>query len=213
MTEIELTRKQKVFAQREHDILDAALYLLNGANWQAVTVEQIAKQAEIGKGTVYKHFSSKEEIYAHITLNHYQKFTALISDIDFERDVVSCLHDLIEQCLLVSINEPAASKIAHFCKNSDFIERLPEALSIKFTAFENENDDMIYKLLSVGMERGEIPKQPAEELVLAMHACFHGILAMIWDGHVQDFDKFKQEDFIRITTRFMIAGALAYQAK
>lgn len=31
-------------------------------DWQTVTIEQIAERAEIGKGTIYKHFKTKDEI-------------------------------------------------------------------------------------------------------------------------------------------------------
>ena len=53
-------RKAREFQRREEDILKAALALSNRDDWQAVTIEQIAQKAEIGKGTVYKHFPSKD---------------------------------------------------------------------------------------------------------------------------------------------------------
>ena len=211
MTEIELTRKQKAFAQREQDIIAAALSLFDGPNWQTVTVEKIAQQAEIGKGTVYKHFASKEEIYARIAINHFQQFSLLINHMDYQNGVVVCLQKLVEQCLRLSVDQPVAAKVTHYCKSSDFKERLTPELAVHFEVFDRDSDEMIFKMLEAGMAKGEIPKQSIEELVLAMHSCFHGVLAMIWDGVLQDYDSIKQDDFIRINTKFMIAGALGYQ--
>ena len=62
-------RKIREFERREQEILSAALELFAGERWESVTVTQIAKQAGIGKGTVYKHFASKDEIYARLALD------------------------------------------------------------------------------------------------------------------------------------------------
>jgi len=51
------------FRQREQSILDAALALLLEHGEDKVTVELIAATVDIGKGTIYKHFTSKSEIY------------------------------------------------------------------------------------------------------------------------------------------------------
>ena len=45
-------RKERDFRRREEDILAAALRLFDRDNWQDVTIEQIAQEAEIGKGTL-----------------------------------------------------------------------------------------------------------------------------------------------------------------
>src|SRR5215510_8755204 len=62
-------RRAREFDRREREILQAALHLFRGEDWENVTVEQIAHSAEIGKGTVYKHFASKDEIYARLALD------------------------------------------------------------------------------------------------------------------------------------------------
>lgn len=67
-----LSRKEREFARREKDILDAAMRLFDCAHWEEITVEQIAKEAEVGKGTVYKHFPSKEALYAQISLEFHE---------------------------------------------------------------------------------------------------------------------------------------------
>jgi len=58
------------FRQREQRILDAALELLLEYGEETVTVEQIAHHVDIGKGTIYKHFTSKVEIYMRLLFNY-----------------------------------------------------------------------------------------------------------------------------------------------
>jgi AcrR family transcriptional regulator len=49
-------------ATREDLILDAADRLLARYGYKKMTVEDVAKEAGIGKGTVYLHFPSKQEV-------------------------------------------------------------------------------------------------------------------------------------------------------
>lgn len=54
--------------QKEIAIYKATLDLLGGgAEWGAVTVQQIAEAADIGKGTVYEYFPSKDAILRAVT--------------------------------------------------------------------------------------------------------------------------------------------------
>lgn len=63
-------RKIEKFRQREQKILDAALELLVKHGEESVTVEQIANHVDIGKGTIYKHFTSKVEIYMRLLFDY-----------------------------------------------------------------------------------------------------------------------------------------------
>ena len=63
-------RKIEKFRQREQRILDAALELLLQFGEETVTVEQIANHVDIGKGTIYKHFVSKTEIYMRLLFDY-----------------------------------------------------------------------------------------------------------------------------------------------
>lgn len=69
--------KEKVqrFRAREQRILDAALELLLEHGEEKVTVEQIAERVDIGKGTIYKHFVSKTEIYMRLLMDYEKQLT------------------------------------------------------------------------------------------------------------------------------------------
>ncbi len=62
--------KVQQFKQREQAILDAALELLIQFGEDRVTVEQVAAKVDIGKGTIYKHFTSKTEIYIRLLFDY-----------------------------------------------------------------------------------------------------------------------------------------------
>ncbi len=62
-------RKAREFKQREEEILLAAYELLIELEPIQMTMEMIAEKIEIGRGTIYKHFNSKDEIYARLIIN------------------------------------------------------------------------------------------------------------------------------------------------
>lgn len=57
-----MVRISKPAAQRKDEILDAAQTLFVTKGYQATTVEDILKAVGIAKGTLYHHFSGKEQI-------------------------------------------------------------------------------------------------------------------------------------------------------
>ncbi|MGB0957660.1 MAG: TetR/AcrR family transcriptional regulator [Litorivicinus sp.] len=59
-------RKKREFQRREQEILKVTESLLSGVDADSVTVERIATEVGIGKGTIYKHFKTKHEIVARL---------------------------------------------------------------------------------------------------------------------------------------------------
>jgi len=57
-----LTRKQRDFQQREQLILDSAQHLLHTQGYAHLTMDRVAESVEYSKGTIYNHFSSKEDL-------------------------------------------------------------------------------------------------------------------------------------------------------
>ena len=56
-----IREKKKLFLVREQIIIDSARDLLTTQPIDKITVSEIAKRASIGKGTIYKHFQTKDE--------------------------------------------------------------------------------------------------------------------------------------------------------
>ncbi|MGB0892980.1 MAG: TetR/AcrR family transcriptional regulator [Parashewanella sp.] len=202
------TRKQREFIRREQEILDAALILFAQKDWQAVTVEQIAKQAEIGKGTVYKHFSCKEEIYGAIALAHFNKFDEQWGDTPDGASIMDAIEHVLLQAFKITLEDPVGTKVTHYCKRAEIQRRLPKTIVETFDGIEKEHRCFFEELLVEGMKNGEIPEQSIDELVIALHTAYHGTLAMIWDGEILHYPELTPERFIQINSQFMLAGIL-----
>lgn len=55
-------RKQRELAERESLILDCAQHILHRHGYTGLTMERVAESVEYSKGTIYNHFSSKEDM-------------------------------------------------------------------------------------------------------------------------------------------------------
>ena len=75
-----IREKKKLFLAREQRIIDAAIELFLEESIDRITVSKIAVRAGIGKGTVYKHFLTKNEILIRIILDYEQNITTRLTE-------------------------------------------------------------------------------------------------------------------------------------
>jgi TetR/AcrR family transcriptional regulator, fatty acid metabolism regulator protein len=61
-------------------ILDAGLKLFAHESYQAVTMDRVAQEAGVAKGTLYLYFPSKEELYLGILSNGFQTLNRLYAE-------------------------------------------------------------------------------------------------------------------------------------
>jgi AcrR family transcriptional regulator len=90
-------RRQRAKAACRAQIIDAGIRLFGERNIDAVTVDEIAAAADVGKGTIYNYFRTKEDIVV--------AFMA-----DFERKVHTELQDLD------TANRPLAETLTEFIR-------------------------------------------------------------------------------------------------
>ncbi len=67
-----MSRKEREIEQRKDFILQKAEKLFLSQGYDDTTMDQIAEESEFSKGTVYKYFLSKDEIYLTLGIRAYQ---------------------------------------------------------------------------------------------------------------------------------------------
>ena len=112
-----IREKKRRFLEREERIVEAALELLLDKGIEQATVSGIARVAGIGKGTIYKHFLSKNEILMRIVLN-------------YERRLAENLYAGIERA---KNGEPGAAATAYFQSRLEnpALDRLAQQLEVR----------------------------------------------------------------------------------
>ena len=172
-----IDRKEREFQRREEDILAAALSLFDREDWQAVTIEQIAGKAEIGKGTVYKHFERKEQIYAKLVIAAHKSVLEELRRIDYKQESLKVLGQAMDLFWRVH-REPRSRRLMGICRRDDFQALVGPELSKELDALDESFSSLMDPVLERGIKDGSIVKRPIAELVLALHAALIGVVEM-----------------------------------
>ncbi|GLS28125.1 TetR/AcrR family transcriptional regulator [Marinibactrum halimedae] len=173
------------FREREQAILDTALDLLIKHGEDVVTVEQIANVVDIGKGTIYKHFSSKTEIYFRLLF-------------DYERSISDNLTQSLEAAKNGDYRAPARayfeSRMADPVKDRLF-QRLeekliksrqsPESLA-ELHALRNASKEALNNVFSARIEQGVLKPVPPYFYYCAYWALTQGAVELF---HSQSFSE------------------------
>ncbi len=86
---------------RRQDILDAATKSFSLFGYKATTMNQVAKLANVGKGTIYTFFKNKEELFDEIVTNMIRDMEvaanqAIRSSNTFQENVHLSLYEMLE---------------------------------------------------------------------------------------------------------------------
>ena len=149
-------RKQRERESRRSLILSTAKRLFFSEGFQSVTVEKIAREAELAKGSIYLYFQSKEEIYTQILLEEINSFYR-------------------QSAFLETPEAPASKRLLEFSKiylelflhNRELFRimmnfqlypdrlTLPEALNAQLRQSMKKNIDLIERIFEQGILAGE----------------------------------------------------------
>jgi len=200
-------RKIREFEQRGQEILDAALSLFESDDWEQVTVEQIAKKSEVGKGTVYKHFESKNEIYVRLAIRFQKYMAAEIALIDQSLPVLDKLRCQLRVAWETHLSSKELHRVFMFCSRSEFRAQLPSNLLKEMQEAEGQVSFFSHKLMQEGIEQGLFADKPIHLLLFGLQAIFWGAIQLIWSGYLGDID---HEQHLEEVTSFMMAGLVQH---
>jgi AcrR family transcriptional regulator len=78
--------KAQMLEAREHAITASVNRLLSEKGFDAMTVDEVAAEVGIAKASLYKHFSSKEELACAAMVQAMQKAQAFLADLNLAED-------------------------------------------------------------------------------------------------------------------------------
>ena len=173
-----LERKEREFQQREEQILAAALSLFNRDDWQTVTIDQIAAKAEIGKGTIYKHFESKDQIYASLVVKFHRQILRELGGIDLTREPLKVIGETLDVFWRAHGISPEHKRLARYCEREDFKRTIGPKVSQELDELDNELNSIIIPVIERGIKEGALIDRPVEHLMLSLHASMVGLIEM-----------------------------------
>lgn len=109
-----LSRRERDKLRQRQEILTAALELFAERGYHNVSVNEIAEKAEFAVGTLYKFFSSKEDIYKSIMLETSNRFHhALSKSLQEGKDEVEKLLNYVRTTGKVFMENVSAVRLYH----------------------------------------------------------------------------------------------------
>jgi AcrR family transcriptional regulator len=198
-------RKEREFLRREREILQAALKLFSEDDWQAVTVEQIAERAEIGKGTVYKHFASKDEIYARLAADFQKQSLEKLERIDRALPVLQRLRMIIAIFWEQHLEGNEYQHLVQYCERDDFRKSLAPDAQSELAELDARFQAHIDAVLQDGIEQGILPRKPREALIFGAVAALNGATRMACNCLPPGSSR---EQYLGELTNFILAGML-----
>lgn len=145
-------------------ILESAISLFNENGYDNTSIEQIARRAGVGKGTVYSYFTTKKSIIKGFCEYELEKIHLQLVE-QSNPDAT-----ILEQMLIIYMTE-----FRHVTQNREFGRLyMREALFPKdedvrsTTELDEKYFDLLFPILKKGQERGEL-RQDLELLHITAH--------------------------------------------
>ena len=144
-------RSEVVKTDHKDAILDAAERLLGLYGYKKTTVDEIAQEAGIGKGTIYLHFHGKEEIAVSWIDRVNQRVRARLEEIAESSDSPS---ERIRQMLIVRVMVRLDYARNHDKSLDDLLAAIRPLLLACRVRWHEAEAEILARVLEEGSERG-----------------------------------------------------------
>jgi AcrR family transcriptional regulator len=173
-------RRKRERENRKSLILRAARKLFFEKGFRQVTVDSIARKAELSKGSIYLYYNSKEEIYTQILLNDIDKFHERFTDLlQNPASASAALMKFASIYLDFFLNDRELFRILMTFMLHTNNMNLPTELNNHIIKTMNRTINIVEQIFRYGIERGEFP--PTTNLRLNRNAIWgmlNGIISL-----------------------------------
>lgn len=200
--ESEMTEKQK-------SILRASIKLFAEKGFHASSTAEIAKEAGVAEGTIFRHYKSKKDILLAVVAPVLVKFAApfILKDIreifkeQAEKPFKEVTTELFRNRLNLVLQNEKTIRI--LLQEAFFHDEIREALIA--TVFKDAKE-MVYKLIEAKMNAGELRRLPSQAV---FRAVLHSMIGLVMFRQVLDPDEFAEysdEEQIAYTVDILMNG-------
>lgn len=170
------SQKAKEFRQREEEVLQAAQELFLELGEDRVTVEMIAEKVGIGKGTIYKHFETKDEIYLLLMIRYEEELSQMFRRIENspgERE------QLAKEFFLFRIKDPKRYMLFDRLEQKLVAAKAVPELLEKLHRTRASNAAVLTGIIQGRIKEGVLEDVPPYFHVCAAWALAHGAVALM----------------------------------
>jgi AcrR family transcriptional regulator len=197
----------RLFLQRESALLDAARWLFRQQPWDRVTIAEVATQAGIGKGTLYKHFPSKEALFARLTLDMSRANLDELRTLHAAQPPQLAMRQVIRRAFEQMLADPIQAQLCQHCDRPAFQQRLEALDREQFLQLERDYVAFFGQLLHDTFDDRALSPADYQYLLWGVEACVHGVMARIASGGFEHWaEPIPLSDYFDRVSDFIIAG-------
>lgn len=166
-------------ADRTRDrLLDAAERLLARLGYQKATMEDLAHEANLGKRTIYLHFSGKEEVMLSTIDRIVERLLHALRELAGSGDATA---DRLRRMLRLRVMFRFDSVRHYYAGIDDLFRAIRPAYMARRSGYFAAEAEVFAAVLAEGAERGELsvddPPEAALDLILATNALLPSALS------------------------------------
>lgn len=184
------TQKAREFRQREQEILDVALALFLEKGEDRVTVEMIADKVGIGKGTIYKHFETKNEIYLLLMIRYEEELARVFEEIADSDDKAR----LVKEYFRFRISDPRRYQLFDRLENKVIKDQAVPELVETLHRIRESNFELLKRIIQERIDQGLLEDVPPMYHICAAWALAHGAVGLMespfYQRQIEDKDDF-----------------------
>ena len=167
-------RQAKEREMRKEQILESALNVFKSTGLDGTTMDEIAKEADFGKATLYYYFSSKEEIFIELLDRGWKTIWESIEPVIHEnenpKDTFINALNIIGG--LIRNDQPLFEFL--FTAPQKFPSALSEGRPV-WKSYQTKMYGVFQGLIEEGMAKKEFPQMRTDLLMRAIGGLFHGL--------------------------------------
>ena len=191
-----ISRKEAERKARQNLILDGALRVFKSKGLEHATMDEIAKEADFGKATLYYYYKSKEDIFNTILVTGWITLWDSIEELVIEdekprRKFIKIIKKIIE---LVNEDRP----LYEFLFTAPHSHSAPQQKEPEWKQYQLKLTNTLHQLIKIGIEKDEFPNIDSGMTLKALGHLFHG---MVFLG--KDRDNITEDDVEELFRQFI----------
>ena len=207
-------RRQREKEQRRQQILVAARKVFREKSFNKATIEDVAKEAELGYSTLFIYFKNKEELYAALSLRILYYMNMRISHVMNQSDLSTMQKlDALKDVLFDVYNyDPLVTINMYHLQSSQTLKNLSEDLLDEIKNLVRYSNTVIAKIFEEGIDAGLFIKKNPVALADIFGSLFSGIVLWETSKNILDDKKTHLKSTLGIAYEIFNRGILAQQS-
>lgn len=175
-------RREQDRARRKQEILLAARAVFAQNGFRRATIDQVAQQAEVAKGTIYLYFENKEAILAELVLCALNDLAGRLAAADDRHSLLhpeTKLYALAQAYLAFAQDAPDYFRLLTAFDNGDFASGLSPERRAQIYAESDRTLELVTQAISDGIALGIFTPGDARLAAGVIWAALNGALALM----------------------------------